>query len=209
MSDNLLAFQQEKSDVAQRLRSETHNAHCQIEEVMSDLLFAEPLDLAAYKHMLNLHRRYYQQIETALMGFESTASMMPERSKIDWLNSDIRYLETHSANKYNADGSPIELNARLPANEAQAWGFMYVFEGATLGGGHIIDKLRHLRDFQQHQGLRFFQSYGRNTPAMWQKFKLSLQQYVSAHAGCEEQLIEGANASFSNMYKLMKGVHVA
>lgn len=209
MSDNVSVFAQTKSDFAQRLRSETHSAHCQIEAVMSELLFAEPFDLGVYKHMLSLHRCYYEQVEARLMDFNSTASMMFGRSKIDWLDSDIDYLEKQGINSQHIDSSPMDCVPRLPTNEAQALGFMYVFEGATLGGGHIIDKLRHRPDFQQSQGLRFFQSYGRKTPAMWRKFKLSLQQYVATHPKCEEQLIEGANASFSNMYQLMKGVPVA
>lgn len=208
MTDNAFAGEVVKPDIAKRLRDETLSAHRQIEAVMSDLLFAVHFDLVAYQKVLERHRAYYEQVEGKLSQFTSTASMMKQRSKISWLNSDISYLNNHemfaSIEEEPLDGVVV----KLPRNEAQAWGFLYVSEGATLGGGHILNRLRHQRCFTSDSGLRFFQSYGRNTPAMWREFQLSLQSFAAANPGCEEQIINGANMSFSNMYDLMRGVHL-
>ena len=208
MTDNVIACKVAKPDIAMRLRRETRDAHCQIEAVMSDLLFTTPIDLQAYKHMLSRHRDYYAQIEASLSEFNSTAVMIRERSKISWLNSDIDYLEDGSEQHRKEQPLDYALTTKLPVNEAQAWGFLYVFEGATLGGAHILDKLRHEPCFDAEQGLRFFHSYGRKTPAMWRAFQSALQQFVASTPGSEEQVIQGANQSFSNMNDLMKGVQV-
>ena len=208
MTDNVTACKVAKADIATRLRRETRDAHCQIEAVMSDLLFATPLDLQAYQHMLKLHRSYYELVEARLGQFHTTAAMMRERSKLDWLDSDIDYLEKDTEQSVAHSGSYASAALGLPENEAQAWGFLYVFEGATLGGGHILDRLRHQPYFKGRSGLRFFHSYGPKTPMMWREFQLSLQQFVAANPGNEKQIIYGANLSFSNMYTLMKGVQV-
>ncbi|MBR9792653.1 MAG: biliverdin-producing heme oxygenase [Gammaproteobacteria bacterium] len=208
MTDNLTACKVAKPDIATRLRRETRDAHCRIEAVMSDLLFATPLDLQAYQDMLKLHRSYYELVEARLGQFRSTAVMMQERSKLSWLDSDIAYLEKDTVQSV-ADSDYCNSTALvLPENEAQAWGFLYVFEGATLGGGHILDRLRHQPHFKGRSGMRFFHSYGPKTPAMWREFQLSLQHFVAANPGSEKQIINGANLSFSNMYALMKGVQV-
>ena len=208
MTDNVTACKVAKPDIATRLRRETRDAPCQIEAVMSDLLFATPLDLQAYQHMLKLHRSYYELVEAKLGQFHTTAAMMRERCKLSWLDSDIRYLKKDCGQSVSDHGSYASEALELPENEAQAWGFLYVFEGATLGGGHILDRLRHQPHFKGRSGLRFFHSYGPKTPAMWREFQLSLQQFVAANPGSEKQIINGANLSFSNMYALMKGVQV-
>ena len=208
MTDNVTACKVAKPAIATRLRRETRDAHCRIEAVMSDLLFATPLDLQAYQHMLTLHRWYYELVEARLGQFHSTAAMLQERSKLSWLDSDISYLKQDSGQRVVDCGSFASAELDLPENEAHAWGFLYVFEGATLGGGHILDRLRHQPYFKGRSGLRFFHSYGPKTPAMWREFQLSLQQFAAANPGCEKQIINGANLSFSNMYALMKGVQV-
>lgn len=208
MTDNVTACKVAKPDIATRLRRETRDAHCQIEAVMSDLLFATPLDLQAYQHTLKLHRSYYELVEARLGQFHTTAAMMRERSKLDWLDSDIDYLEKDTEQSVAHSGSYASAALGLPENEAQAWGFLYVFEGATLGGGHILDRLRHQPYFKGRSGLRFFHSYGPKTPMMWREFQLSLQQFVAANPCNEKQIIYGANLSFSNLYTLMKGVQV-
>lgn len=208
MTDNVTACKVAKPAIATRLRRETRDAHCRIEAVMSDLLFTAPLDLQAYQHMLQLHRSYYELVETRLGQFQSTAAMMQERAKLSWLDSDIDYVERKTQQPVAHSGYYTSAALALPDNEALAWGFLYVFEGATLGGAHILDKLRHQPHFKGRSGLRFFHSYGPNTPMMWRGFQLSLQHFVAANPGSEKQIIHGANLSFSNMYTLMKGVQV-
>lgn len=192
-------------DITARLRAETRDAHYRIESTMSALLFASSFDLNAYHKMLLLYRNYYQHAESLLKQFDSVAALLCERGKIAWIEADIDYLcGLHIAHKKVS----IPPGLHFPTTESQAWGFLYVFEGATLGAGHILDKLRHRPCFKGSRGLRFFSGYGRHTPAMWRQFQRCLTQYVETHPGCENAIINGANASFANMSLLMQGVSV-
>lgn len=130
------------------------------------------------------HRDTYRDLLIALYGFHApleqklrelkfaTALDMPARLiKSAWIAEDLKAL--------GLDGTAI---TRLPhcaelpelATTAEAFGALYVIEGATLGGQLITRVIRDRLGLTPENGGRFFASYGAFTGPMWRNFVSAL-----------------------------------
>jgi len=65
-------------------------------------------------------------------------------------------------------------------NAAEAWGALYVIEGATLGGVVVTQRLETQPWLADECGRRFFAGYGARTGLMWKSFR---QQLANAADG--------------------------
>lgn len=114
------------------------------------------------------------------------------RRKTGWLTEDLTALGLRN----------IEI-AALPRvshptidSTAQTFGIAYVLEGATLGG-HVIRKQAGRLGLDP-AGLRFYESYGPETPAMWRRFCTLLEQYCGDDRA-SSQAVSGACFAFRSM----------
>ncbi|MDN3547836.1 biliverdin-producing heme oxygenase [Mucilaginibacter aquaedulcis] len=76
-------------------------------------------------------------------------------------------------------------------SHGQALGALYVIEGSTLGG-KIISRMVG-QQLGLSEGLTFFQGYGEDTMAMWQRFQAVLDQRENLPG---TELIDAANQTF-------------
>jgi heme oxygenase len=149
----------------QRLKSETAGAHDRIEEALD--LEAVTRSISAYRNLLGrlygFHAVWEPLAEVALVDPE----FFRERRKVAFLEADLRDLGMGS------DGI-----ARLPLCEptvtmrtpAEAWGSMYVVEGATLGGVIIARHVERRLGLSRHNGCLYFRCYGADVRPMWISF---------------------------------------
>lgn len=194
-------------DIGSRLRQETASEHQRIETLMRGFLFSDDFDVNAYYKMLLLKRDYYELVESCFERFTALEKLVKDRTKVTWLDADISFISKLVTRPSQRHFSPLKEVVLLPETEAQAYGFLYVFEGATLGGAHITSALSRHDCFQAGEGLQFFNSYGRHTPAKWREFQAYLAQYCQANPSASEGIVEGAKQSFNNMYRIMQRVN--
>ncbi len=152
-------------NLLQRLKSETANAHQQIEEAFD--LDAIARSIPAYRGLLSrlygFHAVWEPLAEVALRDPE----FFRQRRKVAFLKTDLHDL-----------GVGIDGIARLPLCDpiltirtpAEAWGSMYVVEGSTLGGAIIARRVEHHLGLTRHNGCHYFRCYGTDVRPMWGSF---------------------------------------
>jgi heme oxygenase len=149
----------------QRLKSETAKAHDQIEEAFDPE--AATHSISAYRNLLGrlygFHAVWEPLAELALADPE----FFRPRRKVAFLKMDLCRL--------GMDSNGI---ARLPLcdptvtmrTSAEAWGAMYVIEGATLGGVIIARHVERRLGLSRHNGGLYFRCYGADVRSMWVSF---------------------------------------
>ncbi|MDB4912577.1 MAG: hypothetical protein JWM95_221 [Gemmatimonadetes bacterium] len=88
------------------------------------------------------------------------------------------------------------------ATPAAAWGALYVVEGSTLGGQHILRTLQTSEPVRRHgltadAGLAYFTGYGNRTAAMWRQFLSALGDADASSPGERDAIIHAAQATFA------------
>jgi len=156
--------------VLDHLRAATRADHERLEgrlDIMTRLA-----DSRSRRQLLARFLGVYEPFEATLAPLLSAVPDIgfDQRCKVDWLCKDLSAL--------GLDRGVIAALPRAPRptidNTAQALGIAYVLEGATLGG-HVIRKQADRLGLDA-AGLRFYESYGSETPAMWRRFCAVLEQ---------------------------------
>ena len=122
-----------------------------------------------YIRLLRLMYGYYKPLQDKLDPFVSennTTNYFTVRN-VDHIINDILALQPET-------DTAIPLCSRTPhiTSHASSLGALYVTEGSTLGGRVITQMITKKLAITPDRGFSFFNSYGEETPAMWQKFKL-------------------------------------
>ena len=188
----------ETGGVLQRLKAATRAEHDAIELALD--LMAPGLSLTDYHRRLRRYHGFYAPIEPLIAaavdgprwGLDTTA-----RAKTAWLAADLACL----GDSENADGLPpsaFALCTALPPLETQAdaFGCLYVLEGATLGGRVISRHIEHALGLDATHGARFFHGYGEQTGAMWKAFRGALSAFAQQPSE-EDRVVASAIATFA------------
>lgn len=153
-----------------QLKSFTKDVHHDLEkEFMKQLRSLKTTE--QYAAFLQLLYGFYSVVEQRVYSALPAAQQqeMHQRRKSEWLANDIRALTTSSAHASCKTYPPL-------STLAEALGALYVLEGSTLGGQIIAAVLKKQLNLNDSKGLTFFEAYGDKTQAMWEKFKLFLDQ---------------------------------
>jgi len=121
-----------------------------------------------YIRLLRLMYGYYKPLQDKLEPFvaENNISNHFTVRNVEHIINDIEALQPET-------GTAIPLCDRTPhiTSHASSLGALYVTEGSTLGGRVITQMITKKLSIPPDRGFSFFNSYGEETPAMWQKFK--------------------------------------
>ncbi len=188
----------ETSGVLQRLKAATRAEHDAIEVALD--LMAPGLSLTDYHRRLRRYHGFYAPIEPLIAaavdgprwGLDMTA-----RAKTDWLAADLACL----GDLEDASGlapAALPLCTALPPLETQAdaFGCLYVLEGAKLGGRVISRHIERVLGLDATHGARFFHGYGEQTGAMWKALRGALSAFVDQPSQ-EDQVVASAIATFA------------
>lgn len=180
--------------VLARLREETRAEHDAIEAALG--LMSESLTPGAYRRTLERFYGYYQPFEAAIRAVDGWAGCgleLDDRRKTPLLESDLRVL---------GEDRPERLPQcqQLPRifSMADAFGGLYVMEGATLGGQHISRHVRQTLGVTPETGGRFFYGYGERTGTMWQSFRSALVAFATTRQA-EDEVVASAIATFKTL----------
>jgi heme oxygenase len=139
-----------------------------------------PLSYARYADYLHRVLELYEPLEERLWSSPALRALLPDadhRRKVPWLLEDLASL--------GRERTP----AREPAidtleNPLEQLGAAYVIEGATLGGGVLLARLRAsgLLFDRNRRGARFLSGYGPEAAAKWHAFRSTLHRAACGHA---------------------------
>lgn len=188
----------EKGGVLQRLKAATRAEHDAIEVALD--LMAPGLSLADYHRRLRRYLGFYAPIEPlidAAIDGPRWSLNMTARAKTAWLAADLVCLG-NSSDAVGPTPTAHALCTALPPlkTEADAFGCLYVLEGASLGGRVISRHIERVLGLNATHGARFFHGYGDQTGAMWKTFRGALSAFADQPSK-EDEVVASAIATFS------------
>jgi heme oxygenase len=189
------------------LKAETAHLHEQIEGVVP--LLRPSLDRNGYRAYLARLLGYQRPVEERLAAFAHAwhehGLDFEERRKAGLLASDLGALGLTAVEL----GVQPECTALpLLSSFDEAWGCLYVLEGATLGGQIILRTLGPKLQLSPGDGLAFLVGYGEKTGARWSEFTTALGHYDTS--GCDRAaVVRGACDAFATQMAWLSGVAAA
>ena len=180
-----------------RLKEATRPDHEATEQSVN--MGARTKTLDGYRQVLCQFLGFYEPAEARLapiLGDQPVLEFQARR-KTHLIKNDLRALGM-------AD-TAIEALPRyrqLPRVQAipEAFGSMYVLEGATLGGQYIAKHLQNELKLAPGRGCDFFNSYGENVGPMWKAFREILDQAATNEEN-QETIITSARDTFSHFHR--------
>lgn len=176
-----------------RLRTATRSEHLAIESALG--LGRADLTAGRYRRILERFHGFYLPLEDeirALGGWEEYGLDLAARSKAPFLRADLLALGV------DPSGVPLCPERPRPRTRAEAFGVLYVLEGATLGGQVLSRRLEQTLGLGPANGARFFHGYGSRTGELWQSFRKALLS-CPLGPGEEDAMVEAALQTFRSL----------
>jgi heme oxygenase len=183
------------------LRSATWASHQRLEKRLD--IKARFSDSRAYRTHLEKMWGFCagMELRVARDAFGDALPDFEKRRKLPLLQRDLVAL-----------GAAADEVMRLPrcetlprcADEAAAFGCVYVLEGATLGGRTLLPMVRSRLGFTAEHGAMFLASYGEDVASMWRGFGICLDAWCGA-AERRARAAEAAVATFVSLDRWLCG----
>ncbi|WP_027376809.1 biliverdin-producing heme oxygenase [Kaistella palustris] len=177
------------------LKENTKHLHDQVEEkFQSARIFDGTFTFKDYQHLLASNYRLLLNFEKEVFGNISADNRdllhIEKRSKLPLIESELEAAEVQKSRLCETQSIK---------NEAEAFGFLYVMEGSTLGGNVIAKQLSKHADFKDIS-FEYFRCYGENTGFFWKNFKRVLDEEIvcDKYADC----INGAKKAYAFLLNL-------
>lgn len=190
-----------------RLKRETWPLHERLEQRLN--LLGPHITEAGYRRLILDFWGNYHPLESPLANLPGLHASIPD---LDWrfkkplLETDLRHLG-HSPDTI----ARMSVCEDLPLLQClpSALGYLYVLEGATLGGQVISRHLRLSLGLDAHNGAAFLWGYGEQTGAMWRSFGERLASAGAAMGPGEARMVEAARATFESLERWLfrRGSH--
>ena len=182
--------------LSQKLSEQTRAAHRSIE---SSLAFApvmsESFTLEQYTCLLKGFYGFIAPVESTVISL--LTDLLPdasERQKTGWLVQDLTALSLSSK-----EMSKLPLRHYTFTNRYEAFGFLYVIEGSTLGGQMIVKKLKE-NPLLASAVFHYYTGYGTATGQRWKAFKEAINHIPEAH---HQAVVRSANDTFAALESYM------
>ena len=153
--------------------------------------------LRSYGQTLMRFRSLYSTLASRIDDF---GLPFPQAEKLAWLDADLRHLRLSDA---GLQGLACANFPQAIASRSDAFGVLYVLEGATLGGQIIARRLQAALGVTASTGGRFFQSYGPDVGPNWRRFVAMLDAFGETSAE-GDRVERAALATFGCFQTLME-----
>ena len=167
-----------------KLKEQTAEQHQRLEGKLN--ILARLNSAQGYKSLLKQFYGFYRPLEMHLGSVMCPPGFLADftaRRKTPLLEKDLLFLDLPERELH-----ALPQCQKLPTveSEAQAFGCLYVLEGATLGGQIISKYVADKLGYESERGATFFRSYGAEVRAMWCGFVQALRDYAKAHDADDE-----------------------
>lgn len=175
------------TSILQRLRLETREEHLRLEKGLA--LTEAPLGRERYVELLSRFYGFHAVHEPMLDQVFAQDAFWPQRRRLEPIEHDLRLL-----GRTDSDIAALP-RCEYPAitGRPAAFGCLYVFEGATLGGQLIARHLARQSDLPSG-ATTYFAGRGRRTGPMWKETCAHIERELAEEA--EDAAIEAARATF-------------
>jgi len=149
---------------------------------------------AAYIEHLKRLWGFYASFEAALDPklFEGTLADLDRRWKCPLLKQDIEFLDPVSG---VLDGLPTCSTVPVCRDTSQAFGCLYVLEGATLGGQALLKLAANSLGVSRFNGAAYLASYGEDVAEMWSRLRVAIDRWCNTDARLH-RAVESATLTF-------------
>ncbi|MBV9789855.1 MAG: biliverdin-producing heme oxygenase [Chloroflexi bacterium] len=198
-----------------RLRTETQDRHRQVEaQPFFNALAAKDLPLESYVGLLRALETVYATLEAAASAATHpaiAAVWQDSMRKLPLLQRDLAYFTQHSLPEM-----PVAtLYALLLADEirraasddpAALLGYLYVFEGSTLGGIVLRSQVAQAFKLKDRNGLAYLSSYDKQIAAEWREFsrRMSAAPLTTSE---QDRIVATADQTFAGMTQIVQGLY--
>lgn len=179
------------SDILERLRAETRDAHEAIERDLAWETRVTSRD--GYRALLARFWGLHVVLEPALADALQDPTFFNPRRRLLHLAADLTVLGLDEA----SIGALPRAFIPLPYDRDQAFGALYVLEGSTLGGQVIAKQVGRMLGLSPDHGCRYYAAHGRETGPMWKAFRQRLAE--QAHTGNPDAIVTSATTTFDTM----------
>lgn len=191
-----------KEDVfLDELKSKTQALHKRVEQTaLSKAIVSPAVTLDEYKRYLQKMWLLHAAAENILFPILSPYMKdLAERRKSGNIRSDLQAL--HSAVETGEPGK--FLDAQFNPSPSFCFGMLYVLEGSTLGGLHIVKNVMASLGKDAAAATSFLTVYGAHTGSKWKEFLQVLNVYRQSVKEEEAaELIDGAIYAFNRTFEL-------
>lgn len=177
-----------------KLKESTRDQHDALESVVD--VMNRTFSMGDYRELLTKFYRFYSAVEPNLPsadlldeGFDTA-----ERRKIPLLERDLAAIGALDEVRRLPEWASPPPVATLP----EAWGSIYVMEGATLGGQVITRHLKEHLGLTPERGGAFFNSYGKEVGPMWKAFGAAVTAYSEKNPQADDAIVESAKRTFDS-----------
>jgi heme oxygenase len=177
----------------QRLKIETAKAHDRIEEVFD--LEAVTRSKSAYRNLLGRLYGFHAVWEPLADVALADPEFFRQRRKVAFLETDLCDLGMGGDGIARLPLCDPTVTMRTPA---EAWGSMYVLEGATLGGVVIARYVERRLGLSRHNGCLYFRCYGADVRPMWNSFGARL--VARCGPGDQDAVVAAARRTFEMLH---------
>ena len=181
-----------------RLRAETQPEHEQIEKQLG--LPDSIRELSDYVRVLSGFYTFYQPLEQVLLtiDWDGSGIDMRARCKASLLAEDL------AACDITPGAFPLCSSLPPTRDRAEAFGCLYVLEGATLGGA-IIHRRLHARFGDWLDGRdNYYRCYGPDRGRMWADFKHAADHFgQDSDKAARDRAVAAAQACFRQLQAWM------
>jgi heme oxygenase (biliverdin-IX-beta and delta-forming) len=168
------------------LKSATADHHARVEAAMPSLDELATRD--GYATALRALHGFHAAWEPAIWRAPGVEGALGDRRKLPLLERDLRALGVRAEARRPA---PAELDGT-----AEAFGALYVLEGATLGGRVIQRRVAGPLGVTPEAGGAYYHGYGDGTGARWKEFGRVVTGYAD-ETGTAARIVAGAVACFA------------
>lgn len=186
----------------ERLRLKTHTLHKLVEEtsISKSLMNSE---LTRDQYIGYLQRVLIMHTDTEKNVFPLISPYikdLAERQKSDKILRDLKSL--NSVIKIsNFDFIDKEFQATVNFS----FGIMYLIEGSTLGGVHLLRNIQAVLGREGDVPRLFLNAYGNETGSKWKNFIFALTDYEKTSSEKDaDEILDGAIYGFKRAYELFK-----
>lgn len=181
-------------DFLQKIKSATSDIHYKIENnsffskiVLQEITIVEYTKLLCQLHQFISPRELYIK--------NQYGDLISDREKSPLLLSDLSAM---GCDEIENENEPLEIRSA-----AEAFGYLYVIEGSTLGGQVLTQFLKKNKKLSPYVSVNYFNAYGKHTKRNWALF---LNELSEKNNDLEKQnrVINSALHTFTQLFNLVK-----
>lgn len=184
-------------DILTELKTQTWPIHQELEKIsLLKKLMREEIDLQEYKKLLCIFYGFIYPYENKIKMTNS--SLLSNREKSPLLRADLATFEQINLEELPFCEATISLTW-----EAEIYGYLYVMEGATLGGQFITKALKANNKLSPQISTHYFNAYDQKTRSNWGDFSLDLCEKNVTNAK-KKQVVTTAIEIFTALFYWLK-----